>query len=79
MVAARLGVVYHHTVAAHQTIDQRLDAHRAQAYLAIADNNTGLHDVAGYDLCLQAGVDNLDAVSYTHLDVYKRQQEFLCH
>ena len=60
MVAARLGVVYHHTVAAYQTIDQRLDAHRAQAYLAIADNNTGLHDVAGYDLCLQAGVDNLD-------------------
>lgn len=60
MVAARLGVVYHHTVAAHQTIDQRLDAHRAQAYLAVADNNTGLHDVTGYDLCLQTGVDNLD-------------------
>lgn len=58
--ASRSRVLFVHTVAAHQTIDQRLDAHRAQAYLAVADNNTGLHNVTGYDLCLQTGVDDLD-------------------
>ena len=36
-----------------------------------------VRDRRGYDLCLQLGVKNgvltADAVSYTHLDVYKRQ------
>ena len=60
MVAARLGIVYYHTVTAHQPVDQRLDVHRTESHLAVADDDAGLNDVARHDLGLQAGVDYLD-------------------
>ena len=60
MVAARLGIVYDHTVTAYQPVDQRLDVHRSESHLAVADDDAGLNDVARHDLGLQAGVDYLD-------------------
>ena len=60
MVAARLGIVDYHTVTAYQPVDQRLDVHRTESHLAVADDDAGLNDVARHDLGLQAGVDYLD-------------------
>ena len=60
MVAAGCGLIHDHTVAAHQPINQRLDADGSKPDLAVADDNPGLHNVAGGYFCLQAGVHGLD-------------------
>ena len=60
MVAAGGCLIHDHTVAAHQPIDQRLDADGTKSDLAVADDDSGLHDVAGGYLRLQAGVHGLD-------------------
>ena len=60
MSAACLSIIYDHSVTAHQPVDQRLDVHRTESHLAVADDDAGLNDVAWHDLGLQAGVDYLE-------------------
>ena len=60
MIAPGCSVVYHHTVFAHQTVDQRLDIDRAKPHLAVADNDAGLYDIARHDFLLEPGVYHLD-------------------
>ena len=60
MVAAGGCLVHDHAVAAYQPINQRLDADRAKPDLAVADDDPGLHNVAGGYLRLQTGVHGLD-------------------
>ena len=60
MVTTGGGFIHDHTVAAHQPIDQRLDADGAESDLAVADDDPGLHNVAGGYLRLQAGIHGLD-------------------
>ena len=60
VVATSCGFIHDHAVAAHQPIDQRLDADRAKPDLAVADDDPGLHNVAGGNLRLQAGVHGFD-------------------
>jgi len=45
---------------APQPINQRLDADGSKPDLAVADDNPGLHNVAGGYFCLQAGIHGLD-------------------
>ena len=60
MVTAGGGFIHDHAVAAHQPIDQRLDADGTKSDLAVADDDPCLHNVAGGYLRLQAGVHGLD-------------------
>ena len=60
MIAAGFGVVDHHAVGAHQTINQRLDGNGAQSCLTVGDNNAGLYHIARDNIRLQAGIDHLD-------------------
>jgi len=60
VVATGCGFIHDHAVAAYQPINQRLDADRAKPDLAVADDDPGLHNVAGGYLRLQAGVHGLD-------------------
>ena len=60
VVATGCGFIHDHAVAAYQPINQRLDADGAESDLAVADDNPGLHNVAGGYFCLQAGVHGLD-------------------
>ena len=49
-----------HAVTAYQPIDQRLDVDGTQSNFTIADDNTGLHDVTGYNFGFKPLVDYLD-------------------
>ena len=58
MVAACLGVIDNHAVAADQAVYQGLHADGPGAHLAVGDDHACLHDVAWGDLRLQACVDH---------------------
>ena len=58
--AASLGIVDDHAVTAYQPIDQRLDVDGTQSNFTIADDNTRLHDVTGYNFGFKPLVDYLD-------------------
>lgn len=59
MVAASLGIIDDHTVAADKAIDQSMDADGTHTRLAVGDNAPGLRNVSGDDFRLQTHVDRL--------------------
>ena len=72
VVAAGGGFIHDHAVAAHQPIDQRLNADGPKPHFAVADDDPGLHDVAGGYLRLQAGIHGLDVhTAFGNLAAFK--------
>ena len=59
MVLACSGVIYHHSILTNQPVYKGLYIHRALSDLAVRDNQPGLDNIAGDNLCFKAGVDNL--------------------
>ena len=55
--------VHDHAVRADKAVNKRLDHHATKADLAVGNQHTRLHDVAGYDFRLYAGIHDLDVHS----------------
>ena len=60
MIFAGLRIIDNHAVAAHKTVNQRLDTNGAQSTSTVTDNDTSLYNITWDNFCLKAGVYHLD-------------------
>src|SRR5699024_4536624 len=60
MAASGASFVDNHAIGAHEPIDERLNAHTAEAHLAVADDDAGLDKITGDDLLLEPFIHALD-------------------